>query len=233
MPRETPPPTRTARAQTPARHTAAPAAQPPSPPQTDVVPATRRSSLSGVAPPACARVYTRVCWCRRTFTFMHTYHRHGQHSPTQRTNLTQTNGPLKRPMPTLQRGPRLWRFPCFQLPAVDLSATRARPGFAPRIPTAAYYPKYIRYEYIICNIAKHGLLFTSGFWQLSTTHPIVSHQSSPAAFARRSPYQSINQWSSQSHTRAEEKPHPSATSGVANPASRSDTGLMGGCKSQL
>ena len=34
------------------------------------------------------------------------------------------------------------------------------------------------------------------------------------------------------HTRAEEKPHPSATSGVANPASRSDTDL-GGCKSQL
>ena len=39
--------------------------------------------------------------------------------------------------------------------------------------------------------------------------------------------QSIDRRSSQSHTRAEEKPHPSATSGVANPASRSDTGLGG------
>ena len=44
--------------------------------------------------------------------------------------------------------------------------------------------------------------------------------------------QSINQRSTPSHTRAEEKPHPSATSGVANPASRNNTGL-GGCKSQL
>ena len=47
--------------------------------------------------------------------------------------------------------------------------------------------------------------------------------------------QSINQIKNPhkaTHTRAEEKPHPSATSGVANPASRSDTGL-GRCKSQL
>jgi len=39
--------------------------------------------------------------------------------------------------------------------------------------------------------------------------------------------QSINQRSSQSHTRAEEKPHPSTTTGGANPASRSDAGLGG------
>jgi len=44
--------------------------------------------------------------------------------------------------------------------------------------------------------------------------------------------QSIKDPHKATHTRAEEKPHPSATSGVANPASRSDTGL-GGCKSQL
>jgi len=37
--------------------------------------------------------------------------------------------------------------------------------------------------------------------------------------------QSINQRSSQSHTRAEEKPHPSTTTGGGNPASRSDAGL--------
>jgi len=39
--------------------------------------------------------------------------------------------------------------------------------------------------------------------------------------------QSINQRSSQSHTRAEEKPHPSTITGGANPASRSDAGLGG------
>jgi len=39
--------------------------------------------------------------------------------------------------------------------------------------------------------------------------------------------QSINQRSSQSHTRAEEKPHPSTTTGGANPASQSDAGLGG------
>jgi len=38
-----------------------------------------------------------------------------------------------------------------------------------------------------------------------------------------------NQRSSQSHTRAEEKLHPSTTTGGANPASRSDAGL-GGCE---
>jgi len=36
----------------------------------DVVSATRRSS--GVAPRACVRVYVRVCWCRRIFTYIHT-----------------------------------------------------------------------------------------------------------------------------------------------------------------
>ena len=40
-------------------------------------------------------------------------------------------------------------------------------------------------------------------------------------------HQSINQRSSQSHTRAEEKPHPSTTTGGANPASQSDAGLGG------
>ena len=49
----------------------------------------------------------------------------------------------------------------------------------------------------------------------------------PVVFKVPGAPQSINQRSSQSHTRAEEKPHPSATSGVANPASRSDTGLGG------
>jgi len=39
--------------------------------------------------------------------------------------------------------------------------------------------------------------------------------------------QSINQRSSQSHTRAKEKPHPSTTTGGANPASQSDAGLGG------
>jgi len=39
--------------------------------------------------------------------------------------------------------------------------------------------------------------------------------------------QSIDQRSSQSHTRAREKPHP--PQGAANPASRSDAGL-GGCE---
>ena len=38
--------------------------------------------------------------------------------------------------------------------------------------------------------------------------------------------QSINQRSSQSHTRAKEKPHPSTTTRGANPASRSDAGLV-------
>jgi len=44
--------------------------------------------------------------------------------------------------------------------------------------------------------------------------------------------QSIKDPHKATHTRAEEKPHHSATSGVANPASQSDTGL-GGCESQL
>jgi len=39
--------------------------------------------------------------------------------------------------------------------------------------------------------------------------------------------QSINQRSPQSHTRAEEKPHPSTTTEGANPASQSDAGLGG------
>jgi len=39
----------------------------------DVVSATRRSS--GVAPRACVRVYARVCWCRRIFTYIHTNQR--------------------------------------------------------------------------------------------------------------------------------------------------------------
>ena len=39
--------------------------------QWDVVSATRRSS--GVAPRTCVRVYARVCWCRRIFTYIHTY----------------------------------------------------------------------------------------------------------------------------------------------------------------
>jgi len=41
--------------------------------------------------------------------------------------------------------------------------------------------------------------------------------------------QSINQRSSQSHTRAKENPHPSTTTRGANSASRSDAGL-GGCE---
>jgi len=46
----------------------------------------------------------------------------------------------------------------------------------------------------------------------------------------RLPHRGANknkQRSSQSHTRAEEKPHPSTTTGGANPASQSDAGLGG------
>jgi len=50
-------------------------------------------------------------------------------------------------------------------------------------------------------------------------------------FTRRAiatgPHQSINQRSSQSNTRAGEKPHPSTTTAGANLASRSDAGLGG------
>ena len=35
----------------------------------DAVSVTRRSS--GVAPRACVRVYARMCWCRRIFTYIH------------------------------------------------------------------------------------------------------------------------------------------------------------------
>ena len=41
----------------------------------NVVSATRRNS--SVAPRACVRVYARVCWCRRIFTYIHTYSRRG------------------------------------------------------------------------------------------------------------------------------------------------------------
>jgi len=45
--------------------------------------------------------------------------------------------------------------------------------------------------------------------------------------------QSINQRSSQSHTRAEEKPHNSATSGVANPVRREATQAWGAVSPNL
>jgi len=46
--------------------------------------------------------------------------------------------------------------------------------------------------------------------------------------SRKKVSQSINQRSSQSHNRPEEKPHPSTTTGGANPASsQSEAGLGG------
>ena len=59
------------------------------------------------------------------------------------------------------------------------------------------------------------------FWRLPPPPPLAAHMQLLA--------QSINQRSSQSHTRAKEKPHPSTTTRGANPASRSDAGL-GGCE---
>ena len=40
----------------------------------NVVSATRQSS--GVAPQACARAYTRVCWCRPRLAYIHTINVH-------------------------------------------------------------------------------------------------------------------------------------------------------------
>jgi len=93
------------------------------------------------------------------------------------------------------------------------------------------------YIYDIFSVPVVGLtVSTAGEWiPAALCVGIRQHLLSVSVAAAGSPvttwvcseYVSINQRSSQSHTRAEEKPHPSTTTGGANPASQSDAGLGG------